>query len=56
MLFPILGPSSLPVVAAQPDRSLLRWIGITEQLLRWIGITDAERKVHTPEDFTTIKR
>jgi len=30
MLFPILGPSSLPIVVAQPDKDIQ-----TEQLLRW---------------------
>jgi len=36
MLFPTLGPSSLPVVVAQPKDMQ------TEQLLCWSGMTDTE--------------
>jgi len=43
MLFPILEPSSLPIVMAQPDekRCNIR----TEQLLCWSGMTDTEHSV-----------
>jgi len=40
MLFPTLGPSSLPVVVAQPDVS---YVLQTEQLLSWSGMTDIEQ-------------
>jgi len=41
MLFPTLGPSSLPVVVAQPDERLQ-----TEQLLYWSGMKDTENSKH----------
>jgi len=37
MLFPTLGPSTLPVVVAQPDEGMQ-----TEQLLCWSGMADTE--------------
>jgi len=37
MLFPTLGPSSLPVVVAQPGERHAK-----EQLLCWSGMTDTE--------------
>jgi len=38
MLFPTLGPSSLPVVVDQPDERHVA----SEQLLCWSGMTDTE--------------
>jgi len=37
MLFPILGPSSLPIVVAQPKKDIQ-----TKQLLCWSGMTETE--------------
>jgi len=37
MLFPILGPSSRPIMVAQPGEG-----HATEQLLCWSGMTDTE--------------
>jgi len=37
MLFPILGPSSLPIVAAQPDERLA-----SRTASIWSGMTDME--------------
>jgi len=39
MLFPILGPSSLPVVVSQPDKRHAK-----EQVLCWSGMTETVHK------------
>jgi len=46
MLFPTLGPSSLPVVVPSLTKDMQ-----TEQLLCWSGITDTE---HTTSDLNEV--
>jgi len=66
MLFPTLGPSSLPVVVAQPDErhankaaSVLEWYDRhrqTKQLLCWSGMTDTEHSTTSSSNEEEAKR
>jgi len=54
MLFPTMGPSSLPVAVAQPDEILYMQ---TEQLVCWSGMIDTEygyRDVNLQQKVTRV--